>query len=263
MAEHPIKIARIIARLNIGGPAIHAVLLTEGLDDAAIRSCLITGRVSDGEADMLYFAERHGVFPIVLPRLGRDISWWDDFVTFWWLYRYFRREHPGIVHTHTAKAGVLGRLAGWLARVPVLVHTFHGHVFHGYFGRLKTVCFIWTERLLARVTDRIVVICERQLDDLSRTYRIAPREKFTVIPLGFDLAPFLAIERQKDNPVEVESSNSVVGVIGRMVPVKNHELAIRICEIMTHEPLCGRAIRLVLIGDGLGRAVLERRVSEA
>ena len=254
---------RVIARLNVGGPAIHAVLLTQGLNDETFRSCLITGRVSEGESDMSYCAERYSVTPIVLSGLGREISWLDDLAAFWWLYRFFRRERPDIVHTHTAKAGALGRLAAFLARVPIRVHTFHGHVFHGYFGRCKTAFFLWVERLLALLTDRIVVISDQQFAALHRTYRIASRRKFVVIPLGFDLGSFLAIERSPAESCRPAGQGLVIGVVGRMVPVKNHAMAVRVCERVVREETGGVGLRLVLVGDGPLRPGLERQVKEA
>lgn len=253
---------RVIARLNVGGPAIHAVLLTQGLNDETFRSCLITGRVSEGEADMSYCAERYSVTPIVLSGLGREIFWLDDLAAFWWLYRFFRRERPDIVHTHTAKAGALGRLAAFLARVPIRVHTFHGHVFHGYFGRCKTAFFLWVERLLALLTDRIVVISDQQLAALHRIYRIASRRKFVVIPLGFDLGSFLAIERSPAESCRTAGQGLVVGVVGRMVQVKNHAMAVRVCRRLARDR-APMSARFIMVGDGPLRAALEREVKEA
>jgi len=185
----PVRIVRILSRLNIGGPALHAILLTEALNDAEFQSILIAGSVGTLEGDMSYLANRHGVKPLIIPELGREISWWDDLIAFGKLLRILIQERPQIVHTHTAKAGTLGRIAATLARVPVTIHTFHGHIFHGYFSWPKTKIFILIERLLGALTSKIIAISQVQLDELSNRYQIAPRSKFVVVPIGLDLAP--------------------------------------------------------------------------
>ncbi len=221
------KIVRVIARLNVGGPSIHAVLLTQGLNDDRWASVLVTGTVGKLEGDMGYFADAQGVTPLVVPELGREISWFDDLTALRKLVGIFRRERPCIVHTHTAKAGTLGRLAALLAGVPIRIHTFHGHVFHGYFSPIKTALFLWIERCLAVVTTKIVAISAAQRDQLSGTFRIAPREKFSVIPLGLDLAPFLAIDRIQEPDGRREDSRPFhIGFVGRLVPIKRPALAV-------------------------------------
>jgi len=134
------RIARVIARLNVGGPARHVAWLTAALNDEQFESILVTGRVAPGEDDMSGFAATLGVQPVVLGEMSRAVSW-RDAIVIWRLFRIFRRFRPDIIHTHTAKAGTVGRVAGLLyrftSRRPVrLIHTFHGHVFHGYYGRL-------------------------------------------------------------------------------------------------------------------------------
>jgi len=259
----PVKIARIIARMNIGGPAIHAVLLTKGLSDEKFRSILITGTVGNSEGDMLYFARRHGVTPLSVPELGREISWRDDVVALWKLYRIFRKECPDIVHTHTAKAGTLGRIAAILARVPIRIHTFHGHIFHHYFGPLRTRLFILIERLLARFTAKIIAISDAQLADLSMRYRIAARDKFRVIPIGLDLSPLLQSRgRDRSRGPTPDDRETVIGFIGRLVPVKNPQMALRVFERVVRHGAMGR-IRLVVAGDGELRPQLQAEVTRA
>jgi glycosyltransferase involved in cell wall biosynthesis len=225
-----------------------------------MESCLLAGQVSPGEADMGYFAEEHGVQPIILPRLAREISCFDDLATLWRVYQFFRRTRPHIVHTHTAKAGAIGRLAGLLARVPVLIHTFHGHVFYGYFGRFKTTCFLWVERLLALFTNKLIVISEKQREEVCHRYQIAEQNKFAVIPLGFDLAQFLSVDRRTEC-LSSPGQGIRVGIIGRMVPVKNHGLAVSICEKIFHEQLTPLPMQFVMVGDGPLRESLEGRVA--
>src|SRR6266436_9315282 len=157
------KILRIIARLNVGGPARHVVWLTEGLQPYGCETLLVAGVVPPGEDDMSYVAAASGVQPFTLPQMSREISI-KDALTIWKLFRLMRRERPDIVHTHTAKAGTVGRVAGMVymalsARRCRFVHTYHGHVFHSYYGKFKTRVFLAIEQFLARfATDRIIVI---------------------------------------------------------------------------------------------------------
>ena len=259
----PIKILRILGRINVGGPAVHAVLLTEGLNNQKLRSTLVTGTVGKSEGDMLYFAHQHGVQPVIVPELGREISWRDDLVAFWKLYRIFRKECPDIVHTHTAKAGTLGRIAAVFARVPIRIHTFHGHIFHHYFGPLRTRLFILIERLLALFTMKIIAISNAQLTDLSVRYRIAAQDKFRVIPIGLDLSPLLQSRgRDRSRGPTPDDRETVIGFIGRLVPVKNPQMALRVFERVVRHGAMGR-IRLVVAGDGELRLKLQAEVTRA
>ncbi|MBN2472384.1 MAG: glycosyltransferase, partial [Anaerolineae bacterium] len=156
--ERPIRILRVIARLNVGGPAIHVALLTAKLGPPAYDSTLVCGSIGPDEGDMTYYAEALGVTPVLLPALGRALHPLRDLATLWQLYRLIRRHRPDIVHTHTAKAGFVGRLAAWLAGVPVIVHTFHGHVLHGYFSPAKTRLFLLLERLTGRMASAIITL---------------------------------------------------------------------------------------------------------
>jgi len=264
MRLDPIKIVRIIGRLNIGGPAIHAVLLTEGLNEGPFRSILVTGTIGDSEGDMLHVAERWNIVPLFIPELGREISWRDDLVALWKLYRIMARERPAIVHTHTAKSGALGRVAAVLARVPIKIHTFHGHVFHDYFGPLKTRLFIAIERVLALFTTRIIAISETQKAELSGRYRIAVHEKFAVIPIGLDLLPLLQCRVGPDRKMpRGDAQEVVIGFVGRLVPIKNPSMAIRAFERLLRGRISGSRLRLVVAGDGELRPALEEQVRQA
>src|SRR5918998_3033861 len=196
------KVVRIIARLNVGGPAKHVAWLTAAARRAGIESELIAGTVPPGEDDMSSFAAQQGVEPIILAEMSREVSP-KDAVTVWKLYGLFRRLQPDIVHTHTAKAGTVGRVAGllykWLTpsalagrpRACRFVHTYHGHIFHSYYGPWKTRLFLWIERALARaVTDRVVVISPQQLAEINGQFRVGRPEQFAVIPLGLDVHAF-------------------------------------------------------------------------
>jgi glycosyltransferase involved in cell wall biosynthesis len=250
------KIVRIIARLNIGGPAIHTVLTTAGLEPMGFETTLVTGQPGPTEGDMSYFAYEHGVDPMVIEELGRAISPFDDLRAFARLVAFLRRERPDIVHTHTAKAGTLGRLAAIIARVPVRVHTFHGHVFDGYFSPWQTKAFLLIERTLARFTDRILTLSDGQRRDLSGRYQIASEDRIDVVPLGLDLEPLAHCDAKAGQlRRELGTDAPLVGIVGRMVPIKNHELFFRAAALVPNA-------HFVVVGGGEREAELRALVSE-
>src|ERR1044072_3469107 len=192
------KVLRIIARLNVGGPAKHVAWLETGLRERGVESLLVAGVVPPGEDDMGYFAEGLGVRAHVIPEMSREVSP-KDAVTVWKLYRLMLRERPDLVHTHTAKAGTVGRAAGvlykWLTPSTLLgrprrcrfVHTYHGHIFHSYYRRWKTRLFLFVEQVLARfATDRIIVISAQQLEEINARFRVGKHEQLRVIRLRLD-----------------------------------------------------------------------------
>ena len=186
-----IRILRIIGRLNVGGPAIHVVNLCAGLDPARYHQTLLVGTESATEGSMRDYAISCGVNPHVIPEIVTAFSLTSrDVKAVIKLYRMIRRARPHIVHTHTAKAGFLGRIAARLAGVPVVVHTFHGHVLHGYYGPAKSRLLRLMEKALSSCTDRLLTVSEGVKKELV-AYSVASEERITVIPLGFDLEPFI------------------------------------------------------------------------
>lgn len=181
-ASQPIRVLRVIARMNVGGPAWQVSVLTRGLENDEFTSQLVCGEISEGEADFL--ALRDPDLEVTrVSSLGRGLSAFDDARSFIALVRIIREFKPDVVHTHTAKAGTLGRIAAVLMRVPVRVHTFHGHVLHGYFSPMVTRVFIVIERVLGRFTHGIVSVGSQVRDDLLAA-GIGTMEKFTVIAPG-------------------------------------------------------------------------------
>ncbi|MFA5336545.1 MAG: glycosyltransferase, partial [Candidatus Omnitrophota bacterium] len=158
MRDGRIGIVRIIARLNVGGPAIHTILLTKELNDGRFRSVLVSGSVEGGDKEMGYLADEKGVKPVIVPEMARRIDPLKDLAAFFKILRIIMRERPDIVHTHTAKAGGLGRAAAVLAGVPVRIHTFHGHIFDSYFSRSQATVIILIERFLALFSKYIIVV---------------------------------------------------------------------------------------------------------
>lgn len=281
------KIVRIIARLNVGGPAKHVAWLTAATRRAGIESELIAGTVPPGEDDMSYFAAGLGVVPVMLPEMTREVSP-KDAVAAWKLYQLFRRSRPDIVHTHTAKAGTVGRLAGllyrWLTpsaligrpRACRFVHTYHGHIFHSYYGQLKTLFFLTIERVLARIaTDRIVAISQQQFREIHEQFGVGRAAQFRVIPLGLDLEAFAnwrerrAAARSQFGAGEGEL---LIGIVGRLTEIKNHKLFIEAAHMYLKRETeatsasaeatgataeAPRRARFVIIGDGQLRGELE------
>jgi glycosyltransferase involved in cell wall biosynthesis len=252
----PIRVMRIITRLNIGGPAQHVALLTAALNDDDFQSTLVTGVVGAGEGDMTDFAHACGVVPIVVPWIRREISPRNDLRALLALRRLIQQEKPDVVHTHTAKAGWLGRLAAYTSGVPAIVHTFHGHVFWGYFGPAKTRFFVLMERLAARLSSVILTISERLREDLVR-FRIAPPSRIRVVPLGLELAHFSDLRALRGGlrrELGISTDSPLVGIIGRLVPIKNHTLFLEAARrIRGQVP----EAHFVIVGDGEDRDELQ------
>ena len=267
------RIVRIIARLNVGGPAKHVVWLTAGLQDANYRSLLVAGSVPSGEEDMSYFADEAGVKPFYIPEMSREISL-KDAVTVWKLFRLFLRERPDIVHTHTAKAGSVGRVAGliyrWLTpgtlvgrpRPCKFVHTYHGHVFHSYYGRGRTRMFLAIERALARlITDRLIVVSAQQGAEIGTDFRVGRQGQITVIPLGLDLGLFANHASRRARLREelgIDDETILVGIVGRLTEIKNHQMFLNSVARLKKSRDVATKMRFVVIGEGSLRETLEQ-----
>ena len=251
---------RVIARLNVGGPALHVSYLARGLRERGYETTLVAGDVGRGEESMAFVAEREGVEVVRLPGLSRELSPVRDAVAAVHLARIIRRVRPDVLHTHTAKAGAVGRAAAILAgrrRPRVVVHTFHGHVLRGYFGRAGSLVFRAIETALARVTDQLVAVSPQVRDELVRL-GVAPAGKFAVIRLGIELAPRVACD---EDPaairarIGVSADRFVVGWFGRMTAVKRTDDLLDALAALRER---GVDALLLLVGDGSDRERLER-----
>jgi glycosyltransferase involved in cell wall biosynthesis len=254
--SEPIRVMRIISRMNIGGPATHVVLLNAGLDRRGYDCLLVTGSEGANEGSLRDLALSSDLRLAMIPELGREIAPWSDFVTVVKLYRLMRRERPHVVHTHTAKAGFVGRIAARLAGVPVVLHTFHGHVFHGYFSPAKTQLFLLIERLGARLSTRIITISPRLREEIAQ-FGVTGSERIEVIPLGFELEMFASQPRGAGDfrrSLGLPAAATLVGAVGRLVPIKNIPLLLEAVALARQED---PDIRVVLIGDGSLREELE------
>lgn len=251
-----LRVLRAITRLNIGGPAIHAILLTRGLQNDRFQSVLVTGLEGPHEGSMRDLAAKHGVRPRVLRELGREVSPVNDLRATLAMYRLIRGSRPHIVHTHMAKAGTAGRVAARLAGVPIVVHTFHGHTFHSYWGPVKSALFLGIERALGRLTDRVIAVGEAQKADIV-SYGVAPAAKILTIPLGLEIEPMLDAEQHRGRlraELGLNGQERLVGIVARLVPIKAHEVFLEAAtRIRAAEP----ATSFLIVGDGERRAELE------
>jgi len=249
-----IKVVRLITRMNIGGPAIHVSLLSGGLDKDAFSSTLITGRVSSNEGDMTYLAGEFGVKPLVIPELHREPDIISDIITFFKLYKFIKKERPDVIHTHSSKAGLIGRIVARLLGVPVVIHTIHGHVFHSYFSRPKTIFFIFLESLLAGITDRIVAISETLKKEIKEYLGLKDDAKLALIPLGFDLDRFLQSDKddrgdELRGELGIEKEAIVIGAVGRLTAVKNRKMFLETAREIK-KANSSKNIKFLIVGDG-------------
>jgi glycosyltransferase involved in cell wall biosynthesis len=250
-----IRVLRVIARLNIGGPAIHATLLTARMDPAVYDSSLVSGSEDAAEGNYLALHDRT-LEVISVPELGREIRGLQDLTALRRLISLMRRTRPHIVHTHTAKAGTLGRIAAICTGVPIVVHTYHGHVLNGYFSPAKTWVFTMIERLLALGTTRLLAVSNRVRGELLEK-GIGRPDRFQVVPLGFDLDVLQQASRRRGElraELGLDANVPLIGIVARLVPIKAHEVffdaAARIAAQLPEA-------RFLIIGDGERRAELE------
>jgi glycosyltransferase involved in cell wall biosynthesis len=253
----PIRIARVIARLNIGGPAIQAITLTKALRRRGFETTLIRGREGPAEGNMDALAASLGVTSVLVDSMYRDPSH-QDLRTLWSLIMLLRRERPAVVHTHAAKAGTLGRLATVLAFPlpsgrPALVHTYHGHSLNGYFSRRTTRVYAAIERALGHVTDVLIAVSEQVADELAG-FRVAPMDRFTVVPLGLDLRAFTIApdERQRRRSalrvqLGVADDVRLVTIVARLVAIKRVDRFLAIAQRLA---ATDQRLRFLIVGDG-------------
>lgn len=255
-----IKVLRVINRFNIGGPTYNATFLTRFMDER-FETLLVGGLPDIGESDSLYIPENYGVKPFLIEEMVRVPSLSSDRRAYLKLKEIILEFKPDVVHTHASKAGALGRRAAFSCGVPVVVHTFHGHVFHSYFGWAKTQIFKNIERNLARKTDAIIAISERQGRELIEDHRICGQEKLQMIPLGFDLEDFhrKAVDHRSEMRMNfnLAEGDVAIGIIGRLAPIKNHDFFFDVIENVVKRT--SKKIRIFVVGDGTEREYLEKR----
>ncbi len=261
------RVLRLITRLNIGGPSIQAIALSERLTARGFTTRLVHGSLGEGEGDMRYLLSPEASVAVEhLPSLRRELSPAADYEAFTRVSAILREFKPHSVHTHMAKAGAIGRAAAavynrsagpeGLARV---VHTYHGHVLEGYFSPAKTAFFVGIERLLARSTDRIVAISPAIRDELLQQHRIGRADQYRVVPLGFDLSALTAIDDRARvaarESLGISASAHVVATVGRLTAIKQHHLFLETARLVANSD---PAALFLIAGDGELRQELER-----
>lgn len=247
---------RLFSRLNVGGPSLHVVHLTAGLRPLGYETMLVVGREGPREGNLLEWARTRGVECTQVAGLGREIEPVSDVRALVGIYRLMRRFRPTIVHTHTAKAGLVGRIAARAARVPVQVHTFHGHVLRGYFGPLRSHAFRLIERGLAHGSSALVAVSQAVRRDLVEL-RVADAARIRVIQLGLELEALCgALPRGAlRGPARVPAEAPLVGCVGRLAPIKDLSTFLAAAALARH---ARPELRFSVVGDGPERAVLEQ-----
>ena len=245
------KILRIINRFNLGGPTYNAAYLTKYLE-GEYETLLIGGNHEKSEKSSMHILEDLGIKPIIIPEMQRSINPLLDRIALKKIKEIIEDFKPDIIHTHAAKAGALGRKAAYNAGVKQIYHTFHGHVFHSYFSKIKTNIYKKIERDLAKKTTKIIAISPIQKEELSKVHKICKPEKIEVIPLGFDLSKFYKNKEAKREKFRkkwrIKDSEVAIGIIGRLVPIKNHLFFIKaINQVLSS---CSIPIRFFIVGDG-------------
>lgn len=257
------KVLRIINRFNLGGPTYNVAYLSKFMEPQ-YQTILVGGEKDETEDSSQFILDKLGLKPIIIQEMKREIDIKNDRISYLKIRQLIREHKPDIVHTHASKAGTIGRLAAWAENVPVVIHTFHGHVFHSYFGKLKTLFYKNIERFLALISTKIIAISEIQKNELSEIHKISTKDKIEIIPLGFDLNKFQenTLEKRKyfRDKYKLNHQTLAIGIIGRLVPIKNHELFLN--AISNLQQTSKVKFKAFIIGDGELRKQLENSAKE-
>ncbi len=245
------RILRILNRFNLGGPTYNAAYLTKYMEPE-FETLLVGGSNDQSEKNSEFIVSNLGIKPVIISQMRREISPAKDYQAFKAIKKIINEFKPDIVHTHASKAGALGRQAAASCKVPVIIHTFHGHVFDSYFNHWKSSFYKRLERMLASKSSGIIAISEKQKDDLVNKYKICENDKVKVIPLGFDLGKFredtLMKRLEFRKKYLLEEDEIAIGIIGRLVPIKNHSLFLNAFNNIRNKS--NKKIRAFIVGDG-------------
>lgn len=258
-----IKVLRIIHRFSISGPPFHVALLTKYLGKN-FDTKLIGGVPDEGEADSFYVLEKYEVQATIIPELRRSVNFFSDIKAYFKIKKIIKEYKPDIVHTHASKAGALGRFAAYNSGAKIIVHTYHGHVFHSYFGKFKTSIYKFVERYLAKKTTGIVAISESQKRELSDVFHICPKDKIEVIPLGLELDTFASITSEKRQAARerfgLHEEDFAIAIVGRLAPIKDHLFFLNVVEQLLIKSK--HSLKIFIVGDGTEKEVIQRRANE-
>jgi glycosyltransferase involved in cell wall biosynthesis len=245
------KVLRIINRFNLGGPTYNAAFLTKFLSDD-FETLLIGGLPEEGESDSLHILHEYGIEPLIIEEMQRIPNLQSDAKAYKRIKKIIEEFKPDIVHTHAAKAGALGRRAAIACKVPVVVHTYHGHVFHSYFGKVKTSIYKHIEKRLANKSTAIIAISDIQKKELSEEHKIAKPDKIKVIPLGFDLGKFQEniVQKRKNTRLKynLKDNEVAIAIIGRLAPIKDHAFFLNVVENLLQSGI--ENAKFFVVGDG-------------
>lgn len=243
-----IRILRILNRLNLGGPTYNASFLTKFISKK-YKTILISGKKLKSEKSSKFIVDKIGVKIKVIDNFERNISLVNDIKVIFTIIKIIKKFKPHIIHTHASKAGFIGRIAGIICGTQIMIHTFHGHIFHSYFGKTKAYLFILIERLLAFKTNKIIALSNKQKKELTETFKIDKKQKFKIINLGFDISKF---NKKKKNSIYLKKLNlknhKSICAVGRLTSIKNLEYFIDIA----HELIIKKKIniKIIIVGDG-------------
>lgn len=245
-----IRVLRVLSRMNCGGPSRHVINLTACLQKYGYETRLLVGIPESAEGSMLDLAHGYGVDPAIVARLDRPVMPLSDFAAFQQIVREIRSFRPHIVHTHTTKAGILGRLAAVLCGVPAIFHTYHGFIFSGYFSQPVSQLIVGVERFLAGITDRLITLTPSLAGELSQRLGLNGSRKIETVALGLDLNKNLMIPRHSTGwrkLLDLPKNHFLMGIVARLVPVKNHTMLFKaFAELADKMP----RLHLAVIGGG-------------
>ncbi len=244
------KLVEFITRLNIGGPSFHVLSIAEGLKKMGWETVLVTGTTNEYEGDLLKEARNYNIRIIVIPELKSGINPLKDMISFFKFLMILKRERPDVLHSHTAKAGFMARTGGFLLKIFfkkkfLIVHTFHGFIFEGYFSKFVSKLILVIERLLATISDRIICVSDSLREMALKKYRLASDSKISVVYYGINSALTYS-----QNSQESSFDKFTFGIVGRLVPIKGHELFIESAELLFSRTEHDSLLRFLIVGDG-------------
>jgi glycosyltransferase involved in cell wall biosynthesis len=249
--ETKIKIIRVFNRFILGGPSLNVSFLTKFLSPK-FQTKLIIGSKDTDEQEAVELIKRYGIEYTEVTEMKRAINLFEDLKAYKKVKQLIKENKPSIVHTHASKPGAIGRMAASSCNVPIILHTYHGHIFHSYFGLLRTTIYIKIEQFLARKSTKVIAISEQQKMELANIYKICDASKIVVIPLGLDLDSFYKDQAEKRiafrAKYQIADDEVVIGIIGRLVSIKNHTLFVNaIAEVLKKTT---NKIKVIIVGDG-------------
>ncbi|MBC8146642.1 MAG: glycosyltransferase [Bacteroidetes bacterium] len=257
------KVLIINNRFTIGGPTIHTALLAKYLADD-FEVLLVGGLAADGEANGIYILEQYGIKPRIIKILGRSINPFKDFKAYLNIKKIIKEFQPDIVHTHAFKPGFFGRIAASNLKVPVIIHTFHGHLFQFYYSKFLSKVLIRIEKYLARKSNKIIAISALQKEDLIKRFNICNEAKIELIPIGIETEQFQEniIDKRKEfrKTFKIDDDEIAIGIVGRIVKVKNHELFLKAIDFVVKNS--DKKIRAFIFGDGIERGKIKSLASD-